>query len=81
MPWNRETKDSQEESMKEYTNSQIKELIDEHIHSDRDRQILKSRLVDGLTFEQLAEKYDLSVRQTKRIIYKKQEIIFKHLNC
>lgn len=67
--------------MKEYTNSQIKELIDEHIHSDRDRQMLKSRLVDGLTFEQLAEKYDLSVRQTKRIIYKKQEIIFKHLNC
>lgn len=81
MPWNRETEDSQEESMKEYTNSQIIELIDEHIHSDRDRQMLKSRLVDGLTFEQLAERYDLSVRQTKRIIYKEQEIIFKHLDC
>lgn len=65
--------------MKEYTNSQIKELIDEHIHSDRDRQILKSRLVDGLTFEQLAEVYDLSVRQIKRIVYRKQDIVFKHL--
>ena len=65
--------------MKEYTNSQIKALIDEHIHSDRDRQILKSRLVDGLTFEQLAEKYDLSVRQVKRIVYRKQDIVFKHL--
>ena len=65
--------------MKEYTNSQIKELIDEHIHSDRDRQMLKSRLVDGLTFEQLAEKYDLSVRQVKRIVYKRQDTVFKYL--
>lgn len=65
--------------MKEYTNSQIKELIDEYIHSDRDRQMLKSRLVDGLTFEQLAEKYDLSVRQVKRIVYKRQDAVFKYL--
>lgn len=65
--------------MKEYTNSQIKELIDEYIHSDRDRQMLKSRLIDGLTFEQLAEKYDLSVRQVKRIVYKRQDTVFKYL--
>ena len=79
MSWHRQTENSEEKGMKEYTNSRINELIDEHIHSDRDRQILKSRLVDGLTFEQLAEKYDLSVRQVKRIVYKKQEILFKHL--
>ena len=30
----------------EYTNSLIKELIREHIHSDRDRRILYDRLVN-----------------------------------
>ena len=63
--------------MKEYTNSEIALIIDEHIHSDRDRQILKSRLIDGMTYEKIAEKYDLSDRQVKRIIYKRQSIVFK----
>ncbi len=65
--------------MKEYTNSEIALIIDEHIHSDRDRQILKSRLIDGMTYEKIAEKYDLSDRQVKRIIYKRQSIVFKNL--
>ena len=54
----------------EYTNSQIAVLIDEHIHSERDRRMLKRRLIDGICFEPLAEEFDLSVRQTKSIIYK-----------
>lgn len=54
----------------EYTNSQIAGLIDEHIHSERDRRMLKRRLIDGICFEPLAEEFDLSVRQTKSIIYK-----------
>lgn len=65
--------------MKEYTNSQIAQIIDEHIHSERDRQILKSRFIDGLTYEKIAEKYDLSLRYTKTVIYKQQEVVFKHL--
>ena len=65
--------------MKEYTNSQICALIDEHIHSDRDRRILKRRLVDGICYEPLAEEFDMSDRQIKRIIYKLQERLFKHL--
>ena len=32
---------------KEYTNSQICALIDEHIHNERDRAILKRRLCVG----------------------------------
>lgn len=65
--------------MKEYTNSQICALIDEHIHSERDRRILKRRLCDGICFEPLAEEFDMSDRQIKRIIYKLQERLFKHL--
>lgn len=65
--------------MMEYSNSFISMLIDEYIHSERDRAILKRRLIDGICFEPLAEEFDLSVRQTKNIIYKAQEKLFKHL--
>lgn len=63
--------------MKEYTNSQIVVLIDEHIHNERDRRILKRRLVDGVCYEPLAEEFDMSDRQIKRIVYKLQERLFK----
>lgn len=63
----------------EYTNSEIRELIDEYIHSERDRKMLKRRLIDGICFEPLAEEFDLSVRQTKTIIYKAQEKLFRHI--
>jgi len=62
-----------------YTNSRILSLIDEHIHSERDRKILKRRLVDGVTFERLAEEFDMSYSQVKRIVYRLQEVIFRHL--
>ena len=63
----------------EYSNSQIREVIAEWIHNERDRRILERRLIDGLTFERLAEEFDMSVRQTKSIVYKAQEQLFKHL--
>jgi DNA-directed RNA polymerase sigma subunit (sigma70/sigma32) len=65
--------------MKEYTNSQIETLIDEHIHSERDRAILKRRLIDGITFDSLSEEFCLSVQRTKTIVYKAQEKLFRHL--
>lgn len=63
----------------EYTNSQIEYVIDEYIHSERDRQLLKRRYIDGVVFEQLAEEFNLSVRQTKNIVYKHEIVLFKHL--
>lgn len=63
--------------MIEYTNSGMILLINEYIHSERDRKILKRRLIDGLTYESLAEEFDLSVTQIKRIVYKGEDIIFK----
>lgn len=63
--------------MIEYTNSGVSSLIDEYIHSERDRKILKRRLIDGITYEALAEEFDLSVTQVKRIVYKCEDIIFK----
>lgn len=63
----------------DYSNSQIKTAIDEWIHSDRDRNIMLRRLIDGITYEKLAEEFDMSVRKIKRIVYKSEEVLFKHL--
>ena len=63
----------------EYTNSQIRELIGELIHSERDRRILERRLIDGVVFEKLAEEAELSVSQVKRIIWKGSERVFRQI--
>ena len=63
----------------EYTNSRIREIIAEYIHSERDRRIMERRLIDGVTFERLAEEAEMSVSQVKRIIWKNSEILFRHL--
>jgi Mor family transcriptional regulator len=61
----------------EYTNSQVRDLIDEHIHSERDRQIMKRRMIDGVCFEPLAEEFDLSTVQVKRIVRRERTRILK----
>jgi hypothetical protein len=65
--------------MIELSRPQWEYLIDEWIFSERDRKILKRRLLDGICFEPLAEEFGLSVRQTKSIVYKAQEQLFKHI--
>ena len=52
------------------TNSQIAEIIGEHIHSERDRQILKMKLIDGLTYEKIAENVDMSPRYIRALVKK-----------
>ena len=63
----------------EYTNTRIREIIAEYIHSERDREILCKRYIDGLTIERLSEETELSVSQVKRILWKNSEIIFRKL--
>lgn len=58
--------------------SELESLINEWILKERDREILKRRLLDGLTYEALAEEFELSVRQTKRIVYKAEDKLFCH---
>lgn len=65
--------------MTNYTNSQITFLIKEHIHSARDRDILIDRFVNGLTFCELEDKYHLSERQIKKIVYKADKLFISLL--
>ena len=55
-------------------------LIDEWIFNERDRQILKCRLLDGICYEPLAKEFDLSIQQTKAIFYKERNIYFNMLD-
>ena len=57
-------------------NSEIERRIDERVHHERNRRILKRRLIDGICYEPLAEEFDMSVRQMKNIVYRYTEVIF-----
>lgn len=65
--------------LEDVSNSDLSELINEWIKSERDRKILKRRLIDGILYDDLAEEFALSVRQVKNIVYKSQEKLFKNL--
>lgn len=65
--------------MTNYTTSEIMALIREYVHNERNREILKRRLIDGRTYEQLAEELDLSTAQIKRIVYKAEAVVFPKL--
>lgn len=59
-------------------NSEVRRLINEWIKSERDRNIVTRRLIDGITYERIAEEFNLSVRQTKNIVYRSEIRIFAH---
>lgn len=59
--------------------SEVEHLIDEWIFNERNRTVLKRRLLDGVTYEKLAEEFDLSVQQVKNIVYKCQDNLSRHL--
>ena len=57
-------------------------LIDEYIignNAIRDREIMKDRLIDGYSYYQLSEKYNLSLPSIKQILSKRNQQLFKHL--
>lgn len=63
----------------ELSRSQIESVIDEWILHERNRGILKRRLIDGITYERLAEEFEMSVRQVKQIVYIGESTIFRHI--
>lgn len=69
--------------LQDYSRTELETAIDEWVicrnHAQRDREILKRRLLDGVLYEPLAEEFGLSVRQVKTIVYRTQEQLFKHL--
>lgn len=63
----------------DYTNSRINEIIDEYIHDEKHRHILKRRYIDHVTYERLAEEMGLDDSTVKRIVKRCKPEILKHL--
>lgn len=57
------------------SNTELSQLIDEWIRGERDRRIMKRRLIDGICFEPLAEEFELSVTHTWKIVEKNLKIL------
>lgn len=53
-----------------YLNSDMLRAIDETVHNALHREILKMRLLDGLTYEQIAERVERTPRQIYNIMAK-----------
>ena len=70
----------QQSSIENLSRTEISNLIDEWVFNERDRKILKRRLLDGICYEPLAEEFDLSVTQIKNIIYESQNKLFSKIN-
>ena len=54
-------------------------LIDNWVHNEVDRKMLKRRLLDGICFEPLAEEFDLSVNHCQSRIKKAKLQLFKNI--
>lgn len=59
------------------SNTELSQLIDEWVRGERDRAIMKRRLIDGICFEPLAEEFELSVTHTWKIVEKNLKILNK----
>lgn len=68
--------------LEDVSRSQLENAIDEWIigrRAERNRKILKRRLVDGITYERLAEEFDLSTQQIKNVVYKCEDKLFRKM--
>ena len=63
----------------EYTNSQIKELIQEYIHDEETRRILFLRLVNGRSFREIGEIVKRDEKTVRKRVYNGEAILYKHL--
>lgn len=58
--------------------SELEHLIDEWIFSERDREVMKLRLLNQYTYEDIGERTGLSDRHVPRIINKNIQILLEH---
>lgn len=61
------------------SNTELQEYINNWVRGERDRQIMRRRLIDCICFEPLAEENNLTVDRVKQIVYKWQKVLSKHV--
>ena len=61
------------------SNKELSELIDLWVRGETPRTVLKRRLIDERTFDQLRDEFGYSIQRIKTITYKSEEQLFKHI--
>ena len=65
------------ELIQTHSKDELLEIIDQYIHHERNRKILKRKLLDGISYEDLAEEFNLTPRHCKTIVKECQSIVFE----
>lgn len=60
-------------------NDVLSATIDRWVKGSRNREVMKDRLIDAMTYERIAERHDLSVRYVKTLIYRLEGKVFEHI--
>lgn len=63
----------------DYPNSMIDAAINEWVHNELHRRVLHYKLIDGMTYERIAEIEDMSPKGIQKIVYAAEHKVFKHL--
>ena len=58
---------------------EYEKLINSWIFNENHRNIMKRRLLDARTYEQIAEEFGMSVRGVKYIVDENRKLLLKHL--
>ena len=58
---------------------ELSQLINQWVKNERNRAIVKRRMLDGVHYEPLAEEFDMSVIQAKRIVYSARKELLLHI--
>lgn len=64
---------------KNYSTSDIDAVLDEWIHDKTYRQIIRCRMIDHMTYEQIAEVFNYSCEMIKIVLYDNEEIVKREL--
>lgn len=59
--------------------SEWERLINEWVFNEEHRQMLKRSMLDGVTYEKIAEEFDCSRDKVARLIPKLQTMLFKKI--
>ncbi len=65
--------------IKDYPVSTVSGIIDEYIHSARDREIAKRTILENEHYEPLSAEFELTPRHVCNIVKKARKVIITHL--
>ena len=62
----------------DYSNARVREVIEDYIHSTRDRALILDNLVDGIPYDELAGKYSIAYESVRDVMRKGKDALDRH---